>query len=214
MGNADSQGRHGPRRITILGSTGSIGDSTLSVLEHAEKLGEANFVIEALTANSNVEKLAAQARKFKPRFVAVADASLGEDLRAALAGTGIETGAGPEAVEDAACREADWVMAAIVGAAGLRPTLKAAERGADIALANKECLVCAGDVVTAAIRKAGGVLLPVDSEHNAIFQVFDFNQPERVTRLILTASGGPFRTWTREAMSEATPAQAVPCQSP
>ncbi len=209
MGNVESQGRYGPRRITILGSTGSIGDSTLSVLEHAEKLGEANFVIEALTANSNVEKLAAQARKFKPRFVAVADASLGEELRAALAGTGIETGAGPEAVEDAACREADWVMAAIVGAAGLRPTLKAAERGADIALANKECLVCAGDVVTAAIRKAGGVLLPVDSEHNAIFQVFDFNQPERVTRLILTASGGPFRTWTREAMSEATPAQAV-----
>ncbi|WP_395073398.1 1-deoxy-D-xylulose-5-phosphate reductoisomerase [Hyphococcus sp.] len=209
MGTIETQGRNGPRRITILGSTGSVGVSTLSVLEHASSLGEANFTIEALTANSNVEKLAEQARKFKPKFVAVADASLGDALRMAMSGTGIETGAGAEAIEEAACRDADWVMAAIVGAAGLKPTLKAAQRGADIALANKECLVCAGDVVTAAIRKAGGVLLPVDSEHNAIFQVFDFNQPERVSRLILTASGGPFRTWTRDAMAEATPAQAV-----
>ena len=209
MENREASKSSGPRRITILGSTGSIGESTLSVLEHAEKLGEANFEIEALTANRNIEKLVEQARKFKPKFVAVADESLGDELRAALAGLEIEVGAGPQAVEDAACRDADWVMAAIVGAAGLRPTLKAAERGADIALANKECLVCAGDVVTAAIRKAGGTLLPVDSEHNAIFQVFDFNQPDRVSRLILTASGGPFRTWTKEAMASATPAQAV-----
>lgn len=209
MEKRDASKSSGPRRITILGSTGSIGESTLSVLEHAEKLGEANFEIEALTANRNIEKLVEQARKFKPKFVAVADESLGDELRAALAGLEIEVGAGPQAVEDAACRDADWVMAAIVGAAGLRPTLKAAERGADIALANKECLVCAGDVVTAAIRKAGGTLLPVDSEHNAIFQVFDFNQPDRVSRLILTASGGPFRTWTKEAMASATPAQAV-----
>lgn len=209
MEKRDASKSSGPRRITILGSTGSIGESTLSVLEHAEKLGEANFEIEALTANRNIEKLVEQSRKFKPKFVAVADESLGDELRAALAGLEIEVGAGPQAVEDAACRDADWVMAAIVGAAGLRPTLKAAERGADIALANKECLVCAGDVVTAAIRKAGGTLLPVDSEHNAIFQVFDFNQPDRVSRLILTASGGPFRTWTKEAMASATPAQAV-----
>ncbi len=209
MGTTITPGRSAQRRITILGSTGSIGESTLSVLEHAASLGEANFTVEAMTANRNVEKLAEQARKFNPKFVAVADASLGDDLRAALAGTGIETGAGEAAVEEAACRDADWVMAAIVGAAGLKPTLKAAQRGADIALANKECLVCAGEVVTAAIREAGGALLPVDSEHNAIFQVFDFNQPERVSRLILTASGGPFRTWTREAMAEATPAQAV-----
>lgn len=209
MGTTITPGRSAQRRITILGSTGSIGVSTLSVLEHAASLGEANFTVEAMTANRNVGKLAEQARKFKPKFVAVADASLGDDLRAALAGTGIETGAGEAAVEEAACRDADWVMAAIVGAAGLKPTLKAAQRGADIALANKECLVCAGEVVTAAIREAGGALLPVDSEHNAIFQVFDFNQPERVSRLILTASGGPFRTWTREAMAEATPAQAV-----
>lgn len=202
-------GRSGRRKITILGSTGSIGESTLSVLEHAAALGESAYEIVALTANSNVAKLAEQARKFKPKFVAVADESLGGDLRAAVAGLNIEMGAGASAVEEAANRDADWVMAAIVGAAGLRPTLSAARRGADIALANKECLVCAGDVVTAAIREGGGALLPVDSEHNAIFQVFDFDQPHRVSRLILTASGGPFRTWTREQMAEATPAQAV-----
>lgn len=205
----ETRGAKARRRITILGSTGSIGESTLSVLEHAGTLGEADFEIEALTANRNVEKLAEQARKFKPKFVAVADETLGDDLKAALSGTDIESGAGEAAVEEAALRDADWVMAAIVGAAGLKPTLKAAARGADIALANKECLVCAGEVVTKAIREGGGALLPVDSEHNAIFQVFDFDQPDRVSRLILTASGGPFRTWTREAMGEATPAQAV-----
>ncbi|NOX95133.1 MAG: 1-deoxy-D-xylulose-5-phosphate reductoisomerase [Alphaproteobacteria bacterium] len=199
----------GMRKITILGSTGSIGDSTLSVLEFAARNGEANFEIEALTANTNVEKLAEQARKFNAKFVAIADETLGDDLKAALVGLDIESGAGAAAVEAAAERDADYVMAAIVGAAGLKPTLKAAQRGADIALANKECLVCAGDIVTAAIREAGGRLLPVDSEHNAIFQVFDFERPERVTRLILTASGGPFRTWTTEEMSVATPAQAV-----
>ena len=197
------------RRITILGSTGSIGDSTLSVLEFAADRGEATFEIEAMTANRNVEKLVAQAKKFRPNFVAVADETLGDDLRDALAGTGIETGAGASAIEEAAARDADWVMAAIVGAAGLKPTLKAAERGADIALANKECLVCAGDVVMGAIKQAGGALLPVDSEHNAIFQVFDFERPQRVTRLILTASGGPFRTASKTDMANATPAQAV-----
>ena len=209
MGTPTTPGRGSRRRITILGSTGSIGESTLSVLEHADGLGEADFEIVALTANRNIEKLVAQARRFRPQFVAVADERLGDELKAALAGTGIECGAGDAAVVDAASRDADWVMAAIVGAAGLKPTLMAAQRGADIALANKECLVCAGEVVMKAIREGGGALLPVDSEHNAIFQVFDFNQPERVSRLILTASGGPFRTWTREAMIEATPAQAV-----
>jgi len=198
-----------PRKITILGSTGSIGVSTLDLLEFASKRGEAEIEIEALTANRNVEALAEQARKFKPKFVAVADETLGDDLRAALSGLDIETGAGAAAIEEAAERDADWVMAAIVGAAGLRPTLKAAERGADVALANKECLVCAGDVVTAAIEKAGGALLPVDSEHNAIFQVFDFERPNRISRLILTASGGPFRTWKKEEMASASPAQAV-----
>lgn len=197
------------RRITILGSTGSIGVNTLDLLEFAARRGEAEFQIEALTAHRNVALLAQQAKKFRPRFVAIGDEALRDDLDAALAGTGIETGAGPSALEDAAARDADWVMAAIVGAAGLHPTLRAAKRGASIALANKECLVCAGDVLTAAIAEAGGELLPVDSEHNAIFQVFDFERPERVSRLILTASGGPFREWTRSQMAAATPAQAV-----
>lgn len=197
------------RKITILGSTGSIGVSTLDLLSFARSRGEAEFEIEALTANQNVEALADQARQFRPKFVAVADETKADDLRAALSGLDIEMGAGKAAIEEAAERDAGWVMAAIVGAAGLKPTLKAARRGADIALANKECLVCAGDVVTAAIREAGGALLPVDSEHNAIFQVFDFDRPNRVSRLILTASGGPFRTWAKEDMSTATPAQAV-----
>jgi len=197
------------RKITILGSTGSVGVSTLDLLAFAASRGEAEFEIEALTANRNVEKLVEQARKFRPKFVAVADESKLADLRAAVAGLDIEIGAGKAAIEDAASRDAGWVMAAIVGAAGLKPTLKAAKRGADIALANKECLVCAGDVVTAVIREAGGALLPVDSEHNAIFQVFDFERPNRISRLILTASGGPFRTWKKQEMASATPAQAV-----
>jgi 1-deoxy-D-xylulose-5-phosphate reductoisomerase len=197
------------RRITILGSTGSIGVSTLDLLEFAAAKGAAEFELEALTANRKVKTLAEQARKFRPKFVAVADETLGGVLRSALSDMDIEIGAGEAAIEEAADRDADWVMAAIVGAAGLKPTLRAAKRGAAIALANKECLVCAGDVVTTAIREAGGSLLPVDSEHNAIFQVFDFERPERVSRLILTASGGPFRTWKKEDMAAATPAQAV-----
>lgn len=197
------------RRITVLGSTGSVGVNTLDLLEFAAGRGEAEFEIVALTANRNIGLLAEQARKFRPSYVAVADAGLFDDAKAALAGLDIEIGAGAAAVEEAAARDADWVMAAIVGAAGLRPTLKAAQRGAAIALANKECLVCAGDVVMAAIAKAGGALLPVDSEHNAIFQVYDFERPHRVSRLILTASGGPFRTWSRAEMASVTPAQAV-----
>ena len=197
------------RNVTILGSTGSIGVNTLDLIEFARGEGEADVEIVALTANRNLEMLVEQAKKFRPALAVIGDASLGDDLKSALAGTGIESAAGPEAIEEAAMRDADWVMAAIVGAAGLKPTLKAAERGADIALANKECLVCAGDVVTAAIEKAGGRLLPVDSEHNAIFQVYDFDRPERISRLILTASGGPFRTWSRDEMAVATPAQAV-----
>jgi 1-deoxy-D-xylulose-5-phosphate reductoisomerase len=197
------------RRITVLGSTGSVGVNTLDLLDFAARRGEAEIEVVALTANRNIELLAEQVRKFRPRYVAVADASLLVEARAALAGFDVEIGAGAAAVEEAAARDADWVMAAIVGAAGLRPTLKAAERGAAIALANKECLVCAGDVLTAAIAKAGGALLPVDSEHNAIFQVYDFERPHRVSRLILTASGGPFRTWSRAEMASVTPAQAV-----
>ncbi|MBI1392557.1 MAG: 1-deoxy-D-xylulose-5-phosphate reductoisomerase [Alphaproteobacteria bacterium] len=197
------------RRITVLGSTGSIGVSTLDLVEFATARNDADLTIEALTANRNLALVVEQAKKFRPRFVALADESLGGELKSALAGEGIETGAGPSAIIEAAARDADWVMAAIVGAAGLMPTLRAAERGAAVALANKECLVCAGDVVSRAVRAAGGMLLPVDSEHNAIFQVYDFQRPNRISRLILTASGGPFRTWSKEQMAVATPAQAV-----
>ncbi|NNL88871.1 MAG: 1-deoxy-D-xylulose-5-phosphate reductoisomerase, partial [Marinicaulis sp.] len=156
-----------------------------------------------------VQGLAEQARKFRPKFVAVADETKLDDLRAAVSGLDVEIGAGPSAIEEAASRDAEWVMAAIVGAAGLRPTLKAAARGADIALANKECLVCAGELLMKTIKDAGGNLLPVDSEHNAIFQVFDFDRPNRISRLILTASGGPFRMATKEEMAVKTPAEAV-----
>lgn len=197
------------RRVTVLGSTGSVGVNTLDLIDFARSRGEAAIEVEALTANTNVALLAEQARKHRPRFVAIADVSRKSELQDALAGLDIEIGAGPEAIDEAGAREADWVMAAIVGAAGLKPTLNAARRGAAVALANKECLVCAGDVVTDAIRRSGGVLLPVDSEHNAIFQVFDFERPHRVSRLILTASGGPFRTWSKAEMATASPAQAV-----
>ncbi len=197
------------RRVTVLGSTGSVGVNTLDLIDFALARGEASIEIEALTANSNVALLAEQAKKYLPRYVAIGDVRKKSDLKDALQGTGIEIGAGPEAINEAGSRDADWVMAAIVGAAGLRPTLNAARRGAALALANKECLVCAGDIVTEALRQSGGKLLPVDSEHNAIFQVFDFERPHRVSRLILTASGGPFRTWSKADMSKATPAQAV-----
>ncbi len=197
------------RRASVLGSTGSVGVNTLDVIDFATRRGEAEVEFEALTANSNVALLAEQAKKYRPRFVAIADERCKGDLEDALAGEDFEIGAGPAAIEEAGARDADWVMAAIVGAAGLKPTLNAAKRGAAIALANKECLVCAGDVVMEAIRQSGGVLLPVDSEHNAIFQVFDFEHPHRVARLILTASGGPFRTWSRAEMSAVTPAQAI-----
>lgn len=207
--NAATRSGKCKRRITILGSTGSIGVNTLDLLDFAAARGEAEIEIEALTANANVELLAEQARKFRPAYVAIGDESLKGDLQDALSDLDVEIGAGAAAVEEAGAREADWVMAAIVGAAGLKPTLRAAERGADIALANKECLVCAGDVVKAAIDKAGGKLLPVDSEHNAIFQVYDFDRPNRISRLILTASGGPFRAWEKSAMAAATPEQAV-----
>ncbi len=197
------------RTVTILGSTGSVGENTLDLIDHAAQRGEKNIKVVALTANTNVALLAEQTRKFSPSYVAIADESRLDDLRAALSGVEVEIGAGKAAIREAAARDADWVMASIVGAAGLDPTMEAARRGATIALANKECLVCAGDVLMATIEEKGGRLLPVDSEHNAIFQVFDFDRPHRITRLILTASGGPFRTWAKEDMGQITPAQAV-----
>ena len=165
--------------------------------------------IEALTAHSDWQTLAAQARQYHPKLVVVADEKAYAPLKEALAGTGINVAAGASALMEAAERPADWVMAAIVGAAGLPPTLRAVERGALVAIANKESLVCAGDIILAAAQKSGARLLPVDSEHNAIYQVFDFAQPQSVARIILTASGGPFRIASLAEMQKATAAQAV-----
>jgi len=194
-----------PRRVTILGSTGSVGGNTVDLIQRNPD----RYRVEALTANRNVVKLAEQARRLRPRLAVVADADCYGDLKAALAGTGVEAAAGPEALVEAAQRPAEWVMAAIVGARGLPPTLAAARRGALVAFANKECLVCAGPLMIDLVRTAGATLLPVDSEHNAIFQVLDASGRDGVDRLILTASGGPFRTADRAAMARVTPEQAV-----
>ncbi|MBP2227224.1 1-deoxy-D-xylulose-5-phosphate reductoisomerase [Azospirillum agricola] len=195
----------GPRRVTILGSTGSVGTQTVDLVARDPE----RFPVEALTANRNVALLAEQARRLKARLAVVADPAGHAELRERLAGTGIETAAGPRAVAEAAQRPADWVMAAIVGAAGLEPTLAAVRRGAIVAFANKEVLVCAGDLMMEEVRAHGATLLPVDSEHSAIYQVFDFARTESVARLILTASGGPFRTRDRAFMATATREQAV-----
>jgi 1-deoxy-D-xylulose-5-phosphate reductoisomerase len=193
------------RTVTILGSTGSVGCSTIDLIERERD----RYDIEALVANNSVARLAEQAKRLRPRMVAVADDRAYGPLKAAMAGTGIEVGAGAAAVTEAAMRPAEFVMAAIVGAAGLQPTLAAVRRGAIVGLANKETLVCAGALVMAEVARAGATLVPVDSEHSAIFQVFDTEQRERVARIILTASGGPFRAATREVMARATPEQAV-----
>ncbi|MCF4164598.1 1-deoxy-D-xylulose-5-phosphate reductoisomerase [Zavarzinia compransoris] len=195
----------GPRSVTVLGSTGSVGTSTLDLIGRNPD----QFRVVALVAHRRLDLLIEQARSFRPAFVASADEAALPVLREALSGLGIAVGAGPAAVAEAAARPSDLVMAAIVGAAGLAPTLAAVRRGAVVALANKEALVCAGDIVTAAVAEHGATLLPVDSEHNAIFQVFDEARRERVSRLILTASGGPFRSADRDAMARATPAEAV-----
>lgn len=193
------------RGVTVLGSTGSIGCSTLDLIERER----ANFDLVALTAHKKVDALIEQARRLRPQFAVIADATLYTRLKEGLAGTGIEAAAGHDAVVEAALRPADWVMAGIVGAAGLAPTLAAVRRGASVALANKECLVSAGSIFLDEVNKSGATLLPVDSEHNAIFQVLETDRLEAVDKIILTASGGPFRTWSREEMAGATPAQAV-----
>lgn len=192
------------RRVTVLGSTGSVGSNTVELLAaYADR-----YEVEALVANANVTKLAAQARQLRAKLAVVADPAHYGALKDALAGSGIAVAAGADAVVEAACRPADWVMAAIVGAAGLAPTLAAIERGATVAFANKEVLVCAGDLVMQAVRRHGATLLPVDSEHSAIFQVFDEARRDAVSRLVLTASGGPFREKSLEEMRGMTPAQA------
>jgi len=198
------------RRLTILGSTGSIGLSTLDVVAHArERYGDRAFPIEALTAHSNVEVLADQVRRFRPRFAALADAARFDDLKSALAGEKVELGAGRDAILEAAGRPSDVVMVAIVGAAALEPTLVAARRGATIALANKECVVAGGDVFRNTLTASRATVVPVDSEHNAAFQLLDFGQSHAISKVTLTASGGPFREWPRERMRQATPEQAV-----
>ncbi|MBS0529914.1 MAG: 1-deoxy-D-xylulose-5-phosphate reductoisomerase, partial [Proteobacteria bacterium] len=195
----------GVRTVTVLGATGSIGDSTMDLLRGAP----GRYRVEALTANSNVEALAKLAREFSARFAAVADpARLGE-LKDALAGSGVECGAGESAIIEAASRPTDWLMAAVSGAAGLKPALAAVDRGTTIALANKECLVCAGDFFMQRAAKAGARILPADSEHNALFQALGSGNRDELTRVIITASGGPFRTWAAADIENATLAQAL-----
>ncbi|RJF91102.1 1-deoxy-D-xylulose-5-phosphate reductoisomerase [Sphingomonas cavernae] len=193
------------KHVTILGATGSVGRSTLDLVERAPD----EFHVEALTANSDVAGLAAAARRTRARIAVIADDARYEALKEALAGSGVEAAAGASAVADAAARPADWTMAAIVGCAGLAPVMAVVERGGTVALANKEALVSAGALMTSAVAAHGATLLPVDSEHNAIFQCLEAHALERVRRIILTASGGPFRTWSREAMAVVTPEQAV-----
>jgi 1-deoxy-D-xylulose-5-phosphate reductoisomerase len=194
-----------PRKITVLGSTGSVGVSTLDVI------GKSGATVEvvALTAGRNAERLAEQAKRWRPEIAVVADEAALPALRERLAGTGIATAAGPAAVREAAEMDAEWVMSAIVGFAGLAPTLAAARRGAVVALANKESLVCAGPELLRTAKLSGGAVIPVDSEHSAIFQVLEPQNAAQVSRLILTSSGGPFRAATHEQMARATPEQAV-----
>ena len=195
----------GIRSVSLLGATGSIGSSTVDLLAAAPE----RYRVEAVAASRNAAALAAIARKIGARFAAIADPTLYGELKDALAGTGIAAAAGEGAVIEAANWPADWVMAAITGAAGLKPTLAALERGATVALANKECLVCAGALFMRRAGEIGATVLPVNSEHNAIFQSLASGHPSDVRRIILTASGGPFRTWAIEAMRAATVDQAL-----
>lgn len=196
---------HEKRSLTVLGSTGSVGCNTVDLIGRDRDA----FEVVALTAGANWVLLAEQAKALGAALAVIADETHYQDLKTALDGTGIEVAAGTDAVIDAAGRPSDMVISAIVGAAGLAPTLGATKRGALVALANKECLVSAGDLLMAEVEKAGATLLPVDSEHSAIFQVFDFDHVDRVERIVLTASGGPFRTFSRDEMATVTPEQAV-----
>jgi len=194
-----------PRSVTLLGATGSIGSSTVDLLRR----DRSHYRVEALTAHRNGAALAKLAREFGARFAAVSDPDAYADLKSGLAGTSIEAAAGPAALVEAAQRPAEWVMAAITGAASLEPTLAAAERGATVALANKECLVCAGAFFMRRAAASGAKVLPVDSEHNAIFQALSAGRREDVRRIVLTASGGPFRTFSADAIRKVTLEQAL-----
>jgi 1-deoxy-D-xylulose-5-phosphate reductoisomerase len=194
-----------PRRLTILGATGSIGRSTADVIAAAP----GRFVVEAVVGGRDAKALAAMARELGAACAVLADPAGYGELSELLAGSGIEVGAGPQAVVEAALRPVDMLVAAISGAAGVAPTHAALAAGRTIALANKECLVCAGAAFMATARRTGAQLLPMDSEHNAIHQALGGADPATIEKMILTASGGPFRTWTREAIDAATPAQAL-----
>jgi 1-deoxy-D-xylulose-5-phosphate reductoisomerase len=193
------------RRVTILGATGSIGASTVDLIKREPE----RYRVVAVTARKSAAVLARVAREVGAQLAVVADRAAYDELKEALAGTNIETASGEEALLEAAQRPADWVMAAISGAIGLKPTLAAIERGATVALANKECLVCAGSLFMRKAQSTGANVLPVDSEHNAIFQALGAGPREDVKRIILTASGGPFRTWSLDQIRQATPEQAL-----
>ena len=193
------------RSVTVLGATGSIGASTLDLIRREQ----GKWRVVALTANGNVAELARLAREFDAEIAVCGDEGCLPALREALAGTGIEAAGGAQALIEAASRPVDMTVAAIVGCAGLAPVMAAIERGGTIALANKEALVAAGEVLIAAARHHGATLLPTDSEHNAIFQCLQGGRIEDVRVITLTASGGPFRTWSRDQLDAATPKQAV-----
>jgi 1-deoxy-D-xylulose-5-phosphate reductoisomerase len=194
-----------PKSISVLGSTGSIGRNTLDLVAHEPD----QFSVVALTANKNAELLAEQAKIFQPKLAVVADGGAYKELKEHLSGYDIEIAAGQDALVAAAAMQSDLLMAGIVGIAGLAPTLAGIMRGATVALANKECLVCAGNLMLDQVQQSGATMLPVDSEHNAIYQVFDFDRPETVEKLILTASGGPFRETPIDKMADVTPKEAV-----
>jgi len=193
------------RTVTLLGATGSIGKSTIDLLMRERE----RFRVEAVSANTNAAALGALARELGARFAVVGDPACYRDLKSALSGSGITAAAGESGLIEAAERPAEWVIGAITGAAGLEPALAAIERGATLALANKECLVCAGGLFMRRAAAAGATVLPVDSEHNALFQAMSAGRREDVRRVILTASGGPFRTWTAAAIAAASPEQAL-----
>jgi 1-deoxy-D-xylulose-5-phosphate reductoisomerase len=193
------------KTITILGSTGSVGCSTVDLIAGQRD----KFRVRALTANKNITLLAQQARQLDAEYAVIADETLYRSLKKLLEGTSVKVEAGHQAVVDAAGLPADWIMAAIVGAAGVSSTLRAIQQGTTVALANKESLVCAGPFMMEAVRKCGTTLLPVDSEHNAVFQVFKGDRPEQIKRIILTASGGPFLRKQREELLAVTPEQAI-----
>ncbi|HKS83969.1 MAG TPA: 1-deoxy-D-xylulose-5-phosphate reductoisomerase [Pseudolabrys sp.] len=203
----ESRTRHAAdvRSITILGATGSIGASTVDLLRREPE----RYRVESISARRNAAALGRIAREVGARHAVVADPSAYRDLKEALSGSEVEAAAGEDALMEAAQRPADWVMAAISGSVGLKPTLAAIERGATVALANKECLVCAGSLFMRRASITGATVLPVDSEHNAVFQALGAGNRADVRRAILTASGGPFRTWTKEAINAATPEQAL-----